>query len=258
MTAHGSDLIALAPGHTITRSGVWAKEKELDGLPLSGVLDKVESIYSRTDDITRVPDREFFGSTARSTKYHNLISQKNWPGADKLFLDALVGAHSDYAKLLEAEEWLWAFSSRLCAEVGTARTAYRWLDPPELKSYVNGTYESRVKGKVARRGFKALSMNPKLNFELRKVVLEVPLDPGMRRSIRCVQYTSMPREIEVTDERISDPKSALFMTESEVRVPDGTAVPPDAVFTVKAHTEVNQGVVIALEKKYDVVRQAAP
>lgn len=187
-------------------------------------------------------------------RYHGLVAQKNWPAIDKLVLDTLAATSSDYSRFLDAEEWMQAFNGRLCAEVGTACTAYRWLDPPELKSYLGGTFESRAESSLARRGFKALSMNSNLNFELRRVVLEVPLDHGIRKSIKCVRYTVLPREVEGPDERISDPKNALYAREAEVRVPDGTTVPSEAVFTIRQGAQVDQNVVMALEKNHAVVR----
>ena len=189
MTAHGSDAIALAPGHAITRSGVRAKEKELNDLPLRGVLKKVDDIRSSTIEITRTFDEGLFGNTGVSNRFHYLLAQKKWPESDKVFLDALVVTHPDYNALLDAEEWMRAFSGRLCSEARTAHRAYRWLDPPELESYVSGTFESRVESNLTRRGFKALSMNPSLNFDMRRVVLEVPLGHVLRKSIRCVPYT---------------------------------------------------------------------
>ena len=167
---------------------------------------------------------------------------------------ALAATPSNYNTVLDVEEWMRAFSGRLCSEAGTARSAYRWLDPPELESYANGTFESRVEGDHTRRGFKALSMNPGLNFEMRSVVLKVPLGHVIRKSIRCVPYTIMPRDIDAPDERISDAKNMAFAAEAEVRVPDGTAVPSGTVFTIKPDAGVDQGVVMALEKKYTVVR----
>ena len=155
---------------------------------------------------------------------------------------------------MDAEEWMQAFTHRLCFEARTARRAYRWLDPPELESYINGTFESRVESNHTRRDFKALSMNPGLNFDTRSVALEVPLGHVMRKSIKCVPYTIIPREIDIPDERISDPKNMAFAAEAEVRVPDGTAVPSGTVFTIKPNARVDQGVVMSLEKKYIVVR----
>lgn len=248
------DAIVLAPGHTITRAGVHAKQKELDSIPLSDVLDKVAGIYSSAEKIIGAFTEGSFGSAAISRRYRGLLAQKNWPGIDKLVLDALAATRPDYKNLLDAEEWLQAFSNRICTEAGTARTAYRWLNPPELESYLNGTFESKAESGRTRRGFKALSMNPDLNFELREVLLEVPLGPDIRKSIRCVRYTVMPREIEVCDERISDQKSAQFSVEAEVRVPDGTAVPTGAIFTIKQGTRVDQGVIEALEKNHAIVR----
>lgn len=254
MTLRGPDAIVLAPGHAITRSGRSAKKKALDSIPMCDVLRKAEAVHASSNKIVGELDKGFFGSAAISMRYYGLVAQKNWPAVDKLVLDTLAATSSDYSRFLDAEEWMQAFSGRLCAEAGTARTAYRWLDPPELKSYLGGTFESRVEGALARRGFKALSMNSNLNFELRRVVLEVPLDHAIRRSIRCVRYTVLPREVEGPDERISDPKNALYAREAEVRVPDGTTVPSGAVFTIRQGAQVDQNVVMELEKNHTVVR----
>lgn len=68
-------------------------------------------------------------------------------------------------------------------------------------------------------------MNPRLRFLSRKVMMEVPLDHGMRGHVKCVLYTSLPREMKARDERIADVKNAFGANEAEVRVPDGTPVP---------------------------------
>ena len=171
MTVHVPDAIVLAPGHTITRSGVDAKKKELNDLPMRGVLDKVDYIRSITIKAVGKLDGRLFDNTADSKTHRDLAAQKNWPKADKMFLDALAVTPSNYNAVLDAEEWMQAFTYRLCFEARTARRAYRWLDPPELESYINGTFESRVESNHTRRGFKALSMNPGLNFDTRSVAL---------------------------------------------------------------------------------------
>ena len=63
MTVHGPDAIVLAPGHAITRSGVDAKKKELDGLPMRGVLGKVDYIRSITIKASGRVDGRLFDST---------------------------------------------------------------------------------------------------------------------------------------------------------------------------------------------------
>ena len=69
-----------------------------------------------------------------------------------------------------------------------------------------------------------------------------------------VYYTALPRDIMEKDERIGDPKIATNVREAEVRVPDGTAVPPDSVFVVKPGTPVDWNVVKALARKYVVMQ----
>lgn len=138
MTMREPDEIVLAPGHAITRSGRRAKQKALEEIPMCDVLRKAESVHTSSNKIIGEVDKEFFGSAAISMRYHGLVAQKNWPAIDKLVLDTLAATSSDYSRFLDAEEWMQAFSGRLCAEVGMACSAYRWLDPPELKSYLGG------------------------------------------------------------------------------------------------------------------------
>ena len=128
------------------------------------------------------------------------------------------------------------------------------MDPPELQSYLDGTFESRTECDGTRRGFKALSLNPRLKFLSRPIALIVPLGPYMRGSLWHVHYTALPRRIAEKDERIADPKNAASAGEAEVRVPDGTAVPTDSAFVVRAGTSVDEWVVRALERRYEVIR----
>ena len=171
-----------------------------------------------------------------------------------MVLDALASASPGYGRLLDAEEWLRAFSSRLCAEAGAARAAYRWPDPPELESCLTGAFEGKEESGRTRRGLKALSTNPNLNFGPRKVALKAPLDHGIRKSIRCVRDAVMPREVDGPDEGISDPKNASYAREAEAGVPDGTAVPSGAAFTIKQGARMGQDTVMARDKSRDAVR----
>ena len=154
MTARKPDAIVLAPGRAITRGGVRAKQKEPEGLPLGRVPGKAEGIYAGASRIIGEIDEELLGSTAISRRCRGMPAQKNWPGVDKLVLDALASAGPDYGRFRDAEEWLRAFSSRLCAEAEAARAAYRWLGPPELESCLAGTFESRAKSGRTRRGLR--------------------------------------------------------------------------------------------------------
>ena len=185
------------------------------------------------------------------------MARKDWAAVDQAVLDVLAQNCPGYSKFMEVEEWMHAFTERLYAEALTARSAYRWLDPPELQSYLDGTFMSKVEGNGTRRGFKALSMNPNLNFLSRKVMMTVPLSPDIRRSLRRVCYTALPRYIGEKNERIGDPKGVTNVGEAEVRVPDGTAVPPGTVFVVKPGTPVDRNAVRALARKHIVMQQGA-
>lgn len=215
----------------------------------------MEVTSSSTVEAAKTLDEVSFGGTAVSSNCRGLAAQKNRPAADKLFLDALANRHRGHSVVLDAGKRMREFSGRLCTEAGAARNACRGLDPPELKRYVNGTFEGGVGGDLGRRGYKAPSMNPSLKLGVRKVMPGVPLGPDMRRCIRRVRYATIPQETDVPDERLPDPKNAAFVAEAEVRVPDGTAVPPGAVFTIGPGTQVDQDVVMTPGKKCTAVRQ---
>ena len=255
MTAPAPDAtIALAPGHAIARAAVRRKMLLLDDLSIDDAAGKMRYIWDGISPFTRLLDEEYFGSSAISDAYRLAVARKDWTAVDKAVLDSLARSRVKYGRFLGAEEWMYAFTERLCAEVEIAHEAFRWMDPPELQSYLGGTFESKVEFGGTRRGFKALSLNPRLNFLLRPVALRVPLVPDMRRSLWHVRYTALPRRIEEKDERIADPKNAVNVEEVEVRVPDGTAVPPDSAFVVRAGTTVDERIAGALEGRYEVTR----
>lgn len=150
-----------------------------------------------------------------------------------------------------------AFTAWLCGTALGVNCAYRWIDPPELGSYTGGTFESRIEEDGARRGFKALTTNPELWFEGRKIKINVPIDDIIRNSIRCVHYTALPRRILESDERIDDPKEARYAVESEIRVPDGTPIPPGTEFVLMSGTRVDRAVTKELRRRHKVTGPGA-
>ena len=217
------------------------------------MLDKIE-VLTTVNASSESLDADYFGSAAISSAYHGAAARKDWPTVDLLVLDALARNQSKYDRLLDAEEWMQAFSGRLCAEAETAHAVYRWMDPPKMESYLGGTFESRAEDDHTQRGFKALSVNPKLKFLLREVMMAVPLNQEIRRRVKCVRYTSLPREVEARGERITDDKTSLYVNEAEVRVSDGTPVPPGTTFTIERGAPVDERVVRMLGKMYAVKR----
>lgn len=251
MTAHTTDTIALAEGHTIEGAAVYKKRQILDDLSISDVLDN-KSILTSIRTSKKLPVGARFWDVTASDAYRTAVSRKDWMVVDRLILDVLARSRVDYARLLSAEEWMHAFNGRLCAETETANAAYRWMDPPELDSYLGGTFESKEEDNRTRRGFKALSMNPDLNFLLREVKMTVPLNCDMRKHVKCIRYTTLPRQVEVKDERITDEKSGGNANEAEIRVPDGTPVPVGTTFTARQSAPVDKHVIVRLNKMYTV------
>lgn len=251
MTAHSAGTITLAEGHTIEGAAVYKKRQLLDDLPIEVVLGQTKAAAS-VDALTELLDGSRFANMVISDAYRTAVARKNWMLVDRLILDALELNRDVYAKVLDAEAWMYAFSERLCAEVETAHMAFRWLDPPELESYMGGTFESRVEDNRARRGFKALSMNSSLNFLSRGIMMTVPLNRNMRRRVRCVRYTTLPRQVKAEDERIEDAMTATNTSEAEIRVPDGTPVPSGTTFTVGRDVRVDRRVIDMLGEMYAV------
>ena len=249
MIAHSTDTITLAEGHAIERARVYRKRKILDDISISAMLGK-SSILASVKASQSLLNRDHFGGTTTSYVYRAAVSRKDWTVADQVVLDTLAQNRAAYTRLLDAEEWMHAFSERLCAEGEIAHAAYRWMDPPELDSYLGGTFESKEEDNYTRRGFKALSMNPTLNFLLRGVMMTVPLNRDMRRCLKCVRYTALPRQIRVEDERIADEKSGGNAKEAEVRVHDGTPVPAGTIFTVQQGVPVDRSVIARLNEMY--------
>ena len=172
MTVHTAGTIALAEGHTIESAVVHKKRRLLDDLPIETVLRQVK-VVAGVDALSELLDRSRFEGGVISDAYRAAAARKDWMEVDQLALDALARNRAVYAKVLDAEAWMYAFSGRLCTEAETAHAAFRWIDTTELQSYLGGTFESRVEDNLARRGFKALSINSSLNFLFRKVKMTV-------------------------------------------------------------------------------------
>ena len=251
MTAHSAGTITLAEGHTIEGAAVYKRRRLLDDLPIEAVLDRAKAAAS-IDVLTELLDTSRFGSMITSDAYHTAEARKDWKVADRLVLDTLALNRTVYARVLDAEAWMLAFNERLCAEAETAHVAFRWLDTQELESYLGGTFESKVEDNCTRRGFKALSMNRNLNFLLRKVTMTVPLNLDMRRCIKCVRYTTLPRRVKVEDERITDAMAATNADEAEIRVPDGTPIPAGTTFAIGHDAQADGCVITMLKESYTV------
>lgn len=99
-----------------------------------------------------------------------------------------------------------------------------------------------------------MSVNPELQFGKRKIRIRVPMNDAIRRNIWCVRYTAMPRKIEEEDERIGDPKSAKYVAEAEIRVPDGTPIPSESDFAVMSDAKIGEDLTKDLGAGYRAVK----
>lgn len=250
---HIADTISVAPGHTISMQGVRKKLAALDGFSMPEVLSAAEGAWREVWEHREPVDAGYFGSDKIYGRYRAAQARKDWQESSRLILGARRLDSMEYRRLLDAEEAAHAFSVWLCGTaLGTDR-AYRWIDPPELESCMGGTFESKIEADGTRRGFKALTINPRLQFEGRKIQMRVPIDGSMHRNIQCVQYTILPRNIEEKDERVCDPKEAVHAAEAEVRVPDGTPIPPSADFVVLPDAGISRDAANALGTRYKIM-----
>ena len=252
-SGHAAGAGWIAQGHSISMRSVHEKLAALDMLSMPGVLaaanDAQEGVQEYEDSI----DRGYFADVEAS-RYKAAQARKDWRVSDRMFLDKLAQDSTKYRKLLNAEEAMRAFSAWLCGTALNRDYVYRWIDPPEIQSCMGGTFESKIEADDTRRGFKALTVNPGLWFRGRRIRMRVPMDSVMRMGIWCVRYTVLPRKIDAKDERIGDPKSAKNAIESEVRVPDGTPIPPTTDFAVLPRAGISEEVVKALGARYSIRR----
>lgn len=198
--------IMLAPGHEIASSGTCKKRAVLDTLPMKHVLGRIE-IEANRGAPNRPLDADFFGSVSTYEQYRKAMSRKDWSTFDSLFFTALASDSGACRRLLETEEWSWAFNGWLRRTASTMPLAYRWMDPGELESLKSGTFRNGMEKGPAQRTHKAFRLNPDLKFLARTVMITVPLATGMRDSLQRVRYTALPRDIMEEDEKIYDPKN---------------------------------------------------
>ena len=233
---------------------VHEKLAALDMLSMPGVLAAAKDAQVGVQEYEDSIDKVYLVDVEASARYKAAQARKDWRVSDRLFLDKLAQHSVKYRKLLNAEETVRAFSAWLCGTALNRDYVYRWIDPPEIQSCMGGTFKSKIEADDTRRGFKALTVNPGLWFGGRRIRMRVPMDSVMRMSTWCVRYTVLPRNIGERDERICDPKSAKNAIESEVRVPDGTPIPPTTDFAVLPRAGISEDVVKALGARYSIRR----
>lgn len=244
----GPDAIVLAPGHYAERSAICKKRAALDKLSIGRVLGRMTDAKTLAGVLNRPPDKEFFGGIDTHRTYLKAMACKDWITSDSIVLDTLAPDGTAYRKLIESEEWSRAFNGWMYNAASSAPFAYRWMDPEELESLKSGTFHSKVVKGIKRRDHKALSLNPRLDFFGRKVVLTVPLTSSILGSVRHVCYTALPRVITEEDEEIGDPKNVLHADEAEIRVPDGTPIPPGATVSIRRGAGIGRGALAGIEK----------
>lgn len=251
---HGVATIPVAPGHMIDLRGTHEKLAALSRLSMPDVLIEVNNAWENVREYADSVNLDHFHNDDVFSRYEAASTRKDWEEADRLFLDSLVLDPPKYRRLLGVERTMRAFAPWLCGIALESEYAYRWIDPPELESCLGGTFESRIEHDGTRRGFKALSVNPELQFGKRKIRIRVPMNDAIRRNIWCVRYTAMPRKIEEEDERIGDPKSAKYVAEAEIRVPDGTPIPSESDFAVMSDAKIGEDLTKDLGAGYRAVK----
>lgn len=244
--------IDMVPGHAIRITNVNEKLAALDALPMQRVLAAAKGVWAGTWGREGRVNVEHFEGGETYGRYRAAQARKDWDESDRLCLGEIVKDCAKYRRLLNAEETAYAFSAWLWGTALTADHVYRWIDPAELESCASGTFESKIEADGTRRGFKALTVNPRLWFDGRKIRMRVPMNGAMRKGIRCVRYTVLPRDIDGKDERVGDPKEIRHADESEIRVPDGTPIPQETDFAVLQGATVSRETIKALGATYRI------
>lgn len=190
-----------------------------------------------THELLPVEPWEILDAGAETERYTSAANAKNWPEADRIYMEALLNKDPlAFQQTLETEGWARALNVILDENFDQIDVLWRWISPEEVQSYSGGTFESRVEEDGGRRGFKALSIGPNAYSMERSVYVIVQIDENIRRVAVRPDYTALPRPLESHEERLGDGKHIKYAGETEWRLPDGTRVPRGTRMFVKLGT----------------------
>ena len=213
-------------------------ESPLDGVEVDWKLGKLRAMVGAGEPVLRIAQRlsekydlaavgpEMIMTDGEYAVYKSAVNDRNWGKADSMYVNVFSDLYPiKYSEMLDGEGWARALNVVLSDELSQIDTLWRWMDLKEVPSYEGGTFESRLEKDGGRRGYKALSMYDNPYSGVRRAEMSVPIDSAVRRAVKPVVYTALPRSLQSFQERIDDAKEIRHAGETECRIPDGTRVP---------------------------------
>lgn len=167
-------------------------------------------------------------------RYKSAVKSKNWPEADLTYARGLaIKRPVEFDAMRSAEGYARALNVILTENLPLIPTLRRRIGLAELEGYKHRAFESRIEADGGRRGVKSFSMYENDYFKNRPVKVIVTIDERIRRAVRPVGYTALPRLTDPSKERMGDGKHLRYAGETECVVPDGTPIPPDTQIQIE-------------------------
>ena len=221
-------------------------ESVLEGVDVDGPLRKLRGMLDAGKTVRQVAEyvagkygkltnnpRKILDTAPKIKQYSSAVAVKDWPEADWTYAEDLH--YKDLALFktaIIAEGWARALNIILAEEFIRIDTLHRWMNFAELPSYKDGIFQSRMEADGEYRLYKACSMAENAYAKTRPVALIVRIDEDIRRVVKLVSYTALPRPLRSRNERINDGKHLKYAAETECRIPDGTRVPRNTTMRI--------------------------
>ena len=213
-------------------------ESLLDGVEVDWKLGELRAMVGAGEPVLRIAQRlsekydlaavgpETIMTDREYAAYKSATNDRRWGEADAMYANVLSASYpTRWSEMLDGEGWARAFNAVRNDELAKISALWRRMDLREVPSYEGGTFESRMEKDGGRRGYMALSMYDSPYFGVRLASMRVPIDGIVRRVVKPVVYTALPRTLQPFQERIDDAKEIRHAGETECRMPDGTRVP---------------------------------
>lgn len=221
-------------------------ESVLEGVDVDGPLRKLRGMLDAGATVRQVAEYvsekhgwlpnepwTILDVASGAERYRSAVAVKDWPEADWTYAEDLH--YKDLALFkatIIAEGWARALNVILAEKFSLISTLHRWMNFAEIPSYKDGIFQSRVEADGECRLYKACSMDENTYAKTRPVALIVRIDEDIRRVVKLVSYTALPRPLRSRNERINDGKHLKYAAETECRIPDGTRVPRNTTMKI--------------------------
>ena len=221
-------------------------ESVLEGVDVDGPLRKLRGMLDAGKTVRQVAEyvagkhgrltnnpRKNLRTASRIEQYWSSVDAKDWPEADWTYAEDLHYKNLALFKTtIIAEGWARALNVILAEKFARIDTLHRWMNFAELPSYKDGIFQSRMEADGEYRLYKACSMAENAYAKTRPVALIVHINEDIRRVVKLVSYTALPRPLQPWEERINDGKHLRYAAETECRIPDGTRVPSNTTMQI--------------------------